>query len=274
MKSLIKFLFVVLLAGVLFVPTGCELTDSHPASNAPSPASAAGANQPPGPARHIRAALYWGPGTFGPGPGALMKALNAGNAATSLTEVSPEDIRAGVLSNFDVVIFAGGSGSEESAAIGREGRAEVRKFVANGGGYIGICAGAYLATSGLPWSLHLINARILSPKWQRGKAVVKLEITPDGKGILGAQTSRLDCLYHNGPVVGTAGATDLPPFQTLALFRSEVSSNDAPAGIMVNSPAIFAADFKQGKVLCFSPVPEQTGGLDYMVLNAVNWVKP
>jgi predicted deacylase len=221
----------------------------------------------------IRVALYKGPGTGGKGPPELLKKLNAPNAPTALTEVSPDDIRAGVLTNFDVVIFAGGSGSAEAKAIGEEGRAEVEKFVGHGGGYVGICAGAYLATAGYPWSLKIINAKTLSPKWQRGRAVLKMELTPEGAGILGGATN-VDVVYHQGPVVGPANDPNLPPYLPLAYFRTEVASNDTPKGIMINSPAIFAGQFKQGKVVCISPHPEQTAGLEYIVPQAVSWVSP
>jgi predicted deacylase len=221
----------------------------------------------------VKIALYKGPGTGGNGPPELIKKFNGTNAATSLVEVSPEEIRAGTLTNFDVVIFAGGSGSQEAKAIGEEGRAEVEKFVGNGGGYVGICAGAYLATAGYPWSLKIINAKTLSPKWQRGRAVLKMELTPTGAEILGGP-AHVDVVYHQGPVVGPANATNLPPYQTLAYFRTEVASNNTPVGIMIDSPAIFAGQYKQGKVVCISPHPEQTEGLEYIVPQAVNWVAP
>jgi predicted deacylase len=221
----------------------------------------------------IKAALYKGPGTGGNGPPELMKKMNATNAPTSLVEITPEEIRAGALTNFDVVIFGGGSGSQEAKAIGEEGRAEVQKFVGNGGGYVGICAGAYLATSGYSWSLNLINAKTLSLKWQRGRAVLKMELTPTGAEILGGPAN-VDVVYHQGPIVGPANVTNLPPYSALAYFRTEVASNNTPVGIMIDSPAIFAGQFKQGKVVCISPHPEQTEGLEYIVPQAVNWVTP
>ena len=221
----------------------------------------------------IRVALYKGPGTGGAGPPSMMKKMNETNAPTSLTEVSAEEIRGGALTNYDVVIFGGGSGSKEAESLGEAGRDEVQKFVGNGGGYVGICAGAYLATANYPWSLKIINARTLSPKWQRGRAVLKMELTPSGAGILGGETN-VDVVYHQGPVVGPASATNLPPYETLAYFRTEVASNDTPKGIMINSPAIFAGQFKSGKVICISPHPEQTPGLEDIVPNAVNWVAP
>lgn len=224
-------------------------------------------------ARKIKIALYQGPGTGGKGPAELIQQLNAPGAATSLVEITPEEIRAGALTNFDVVIFAGGSGSQEAKAIGEAGCAEVEKFVGAGGGYVGICAGAYLATAGYPWSLKIINARTLSPKWKRGGAVLKMELTPAGADIFGGATT-VDVLYHQGPIVGPANATNLPPYEPLAYFRTEVSSNNTPAGIMIDSPAIFAGQYKSGKVICISPHPEQTAGLDYLVPQAVNWVTP
>lgn len=218
----------------------------------------------------IRVALYRGPGTGGKGPPALRQRL--GSAPTStIAEVSPEQIRGGILTNYDVVIFAGGSGSEQANAIGEEGREAVRQFVGNGGGYIGICAGAYLATSGFSWGLNLINAKTTSSRWRRGVGSVKLELTDPGRAILGERPGEFDVRYVNGPVIEPANRTDLPPFEALALFRTELAMNDTPAGIMVNSPAIFASQYLQGRVVCISPHPEQTAGLEDFVPRAVSW---
>lgn len=219
----------------------------------------------------LRVALYKGPGTGGKGPPNLMKKLNHQPTST-IVEVTPEDIRRDVLTNYDVVIFGGGSGSKQAEALGETGRTAVRTFVEKGGGYIGICAGAYLATSGYPWSLNLINARTISPKWQRGKGDVKVELTDSGRGLLGEQRGQFDVHYANGPVIKPAEKADLPAFNTLAYFRTEMAEHDTPPGVMVNSPAIFSAPYKGGRVVCISPHPEQTPGLDEFVPRAVNWV--
>ena len=218
-----------------------------------------------------RIALYKGPGTGGNGPPNLLARLNTGTS-TSITEVSPEQIRGGVLSNYDVAIFAGGSGSKQAEALGETGRAAVQKFVGEGGGYIGICAGAYLATTGYPWSLGLINARTISPKWQRGRGNVKLELTEHGRSIIDERTGQFDCVYHNGPIVKPDTKEGLPPIDVLAWFRTEFAENGTPAGIMVDSPAIYAGTYKRGQVICVSPHPEQTAGLEEFIPHAVNWV--
>ena len=49
------------------------------------------------------------------------------------------------LAQFDLVVFPGGSGSRQAAALEQEGRGAVWRFVEAGGGYLGVCVGAYLA---------------------------------------------------------------------------------------------------------------------------------
>jgi glutamine amidotransferase-like uncharacterized protein len=186
--------------------------------------------------------------------------------------VCPEDVRAGVLGQFDVAMFTGGSGSGQAKALGEDGRAEVRRFVENGGGYIGICAGAFLACNGFTWGLGIIDAKTLSPLWQRGTDYVKVELTEQGRVILGQRTDQFDCLYYQGPIVGRAEVAAVPDYDVLAFFRTEVAKNNTPKGIMVNSPAIFSGHFGKGRVLCFSPHPELTNGLEDFVPHAVAWV--
>jgi putative intracellular protease/amidase len=238
---------------------------------APSAAVTMSATSPLKPG--LRVALYRGPGTGGKGPPNLKQQLNDGTRS-SVREVSPEEIRGGVLTNYDVVIFAGGSGSKQAEAIGEAGREAVRQFVGHGGGYVGICAGAFLATSGFTWSLHLIDAKTVSPKWKRGRGDVKVELTDKGLGILGDRAGEFDVHYANGPIVQPAKEPSLTPYVPLAFFRSEMASNDVPVGVMVNAPAIFAGDYKQGRVVCLSPHPEQTPGLEGIMPKVVAWVAP
>jgi putative intracellular protease/amidase len=221
----------------------------------------------------IRIALYKGDGTGGAGPTNMIKYFNSGTNAT-IVQVTPEEIRDGILKDYDVIIFGGGSGSKEAATIGEAGRQQVKEFIQGGGGYIGICAGAYLATSGYPWSLHVLDAKTASPKWRRGKGTVKIELTDKGRSLLGDVPGLLDIHYANGPILKPAGLPELEAFETLACFRTELAENETPAGLMINSPAIVAGRFGKGRLICFSPHPEQTKGLESFVEKAVFWVRP
>lgn len=217
-----------------------------------------------------RIALYDGPGTGGAGPPLLLRKFRADPRAFIAT-ISPAAIRQGELTNFDIAIFAGGGASRQAEALQELGRARVREFVGHGGGYVGICAGAYLATTGFSWGLNLINARTISPKWRRGRGMVQIEFSAPGRVLFANQESTARVLYANGPIVESARKAGLPEMEVLARFRTELAEHGTPAGIMVESPAIFAAPFEQGRVICISPHPEQTEGLEEVVPTAVAW---
>jgi len=79
--------------------------------------------------------------------------------------VQAKAIRAGGLEErIDVLVVPGGSSAQDVGLLGAEGLAAVRAFVEKGGGYCGICAGAYLALHGWRCSegpgLGLVAARL------------------------------------------------------------------------------------------------------------------
>jgi hypothetical protein len=226
-----------------------------------------GPRRRPGP---IHVALYDAGGAGGRGIPRLLRLLGEAKSTTILP-VGPEEIRGGALRQFDVVIFPGGSGSRQARALGKAGRNQVRTFVRDGGGYVGICAGAYLACSGFSWGLKILDARTVSGKWRRGKGTVRVELTPRGRETLGGPRGQFNIRYHNGPILKPAGTKELHDYVPLALFRTELAENDSPKGVMIGSPALVAGRYGQGRVLCASPHPEQSDGLNDLVLRAVAW---
>lgn len=218
----------------------------------------------------LSVALYDGAGNGGKGVAKVLQQAGE-RPGMSVVRVCPEDIRAGALESFHVVVFTGGSGSGQARGLGEAGKAAVRRFIRQGGGYVGICAGAYLACSGFEWSLGIIDARTLSSRWQRGTGTVVVEPVGAGRELFSAPSSRLNCRYAQGPIVGPAGREDLADYECWAWFRSELAENGTPRGIMVDSPAVFAGRFGDGRVLCFSPHPEQTSGLEEVVPRALAW---
>ena len=108
----------------------------------------------------------------------------------SITRIKGQDVREGILDSADVVVFPGGSGSGQAKSLQEAGRQKVREFVKNGGGYLGICGGSYLATSDYSWSLNIVNAAVVDRKhWARGRATLRLDFTPLGKQTLGVPTN-------------------------------------------------------------------------------------
>lgn len=60
--------------------------------------------------------------------------------------IRAEDIRNGALARHTVLFVPGGWASKKLKSLGEEGVSEIRKFVEGGGGYLGFCGGAGLAT--------------------------------------------------------------------------------------------------------------------------------
>ena len=225
---------------------------------------------PPPQTHPLRVAIYDGPGVGGDGVANVTKATQS-IPGSSVTVLGPQEVGTTDLTTFDVVVFPGGSGSGQSKAIGEAGRANVVRFVANGGGYVGICAGAYLACSGFDWGLGLLNAKTVSSKWKRGRAYLDSELLPEGQSIFGSVDGCFQVRYVNGPVIQPDSKPHIAPYQPLILFRTEVAENDSPAGLMINSPAQAIGTFGEGRVFISSPHPEATPGLEHLIPRALLW---
>lgn len=201
----------------------------------------------------------------------LMKALQA-EPRFRLHDVTVDDIRAGKLKGMKVVIHPGGSGGGQGRALGEEGRTAVRSFVEAGGGYVGVCAGAYLATCDYDWSLNILDAKVLDRKhWNRGFGTVEIVLTDKGRELLGVKESQLPIYYHQGPLLAPAEKPDVADYDGLATYRTEIAKNGAPEGVMPGTTAIASGTHHKGRVFCFSPHPERTTGLESMVVRAVWW---
>ncbi|MDB6058470.1 MAG: biofilm synthesis protein PgaB [Verrucomicrobiales bacterium] len=217
--------------------------------------------------RHIHVALYDDQGSAGKGVPCVCTELGKCDGM-EVTKVSAEQIRNGVLDKFDIVAFTGGSASLQAKTLGEQGRANVKKFIEKGGGYMGICAGAYLACNGFDWAVGVLDAKTVSPKWQRGMGMVQIELTGEGQKLLSQTGKHFEVKYENGPII-THNNGVLPPFKTLAVFRTEKAEHGSPVGVMVNSPAIVTSTCGKGRVVVISPHPEQSQGAESMIPAAI-----
>ncbi len=232
---------------------------------------AAQGSEPAPPAAKLKVILYNDKGAFGKGVPRITELLGR-SPDIAVVKMNAEQLRSQDWSDARVVIFSGGSGSEQSKTLGEDGSQKVRQFIENGGGYIGICGGAYLACEGFSWGLKVLDAKTVSKKWKRGEGQVRIEFTDKGRQILGFNPSEPRSIrYANGPIYCAANIEAIPDYEPLAFFRTELSENGAPAGAMVNTPAMVAAPFGKGRVLCSSPHPEQTDGLEGWIEKAVRW---
>jgi GMP synthase-like glutamine amidotransferase len=201
----------------------------------------------------------------------LIRSRSRSLEGTTVHVIAPDDFSSVDLRQFDVIVFPGGSGSAQARAIGESGREAVKRYVEQGGGYLGICAGAYLATAGFEWSLGLLPAKTVSPKWQRGSGRVELELTDAGRGKFGEITDRFLVPYRNGPIIEPKETPGLQPYTVAAYFRTEVANNDTPVGVMVDSPALFYGTYGRGRVFAISPHPEAYATNDGLIQRVLLW---
>ncbi|MEN3944253.1 BPL-N domain-containing protein [Prosthecobacter sp. SYSU 5D2] len=224
----------------------------------------------PAAVKPLKVAIYDGGGSSKAGVEKVSQAVTALPGST-VTLVTPAEMGTVDLKAFDAVVFCGGSASVQAKNIGETGLNNVREFVRGGGGYVGICAGAYLACTGFDWSLGILNARTVSSKWRRGTGYLDMEVVPAGKNPLGEVNGIFKVRYNNGPVIKPDSRPDIPAYTPLALFRTEVAENGSPAGVMVDSPAAASGSFGQGRVFISSPHPENTPGLEHLIPRAILW---
>jgi hypothetical protein len=217
-------------------------------------------------------AFYQGPGAALDASKSLAFKAFVKDPNLTVKIVSPEDIRAGKLADFDVLVQSGGSGGGQGKALEEEGRERIRTFVRGGGGYIDICAGSYLASCDYPWSLNIINAQVLDKKhWARGTGPVDVAFTPQGKKALAMAGDNLTIQYGQGPLLAPAQDSKLPPYEPWARYEGEIALKGAPKGVMPGTTAVAAAPYGAGRVVCFSPHPEKTVGQEALLHHAVLW---
>jgi glutamine amidotransferase-like uncharacterized protein len=79
----------------------------------------------------------------------------------SVSFIDANDINTKVLSDFKILCIPGGDMYQYAQDISPEGKEAVRQFIRSGGGYIGICGGAYFAAETVVWKGHQLSMESL-----------------------------------------------------------------------------------------------------------------
>lgn len=221
----------------------------------------------------LRVALFVDDGAV---PSEFKKEFRRSNDDTfTWQDVDGDDIRGGALKDFDALVVPGGSASAEASSMGAEARENVRRFVKEGGVYMGVCAGAYLSSRQKDLDLGFLPLKTLDPEhWYRvdDGTLVDVELTPTGMEVFGISKSNIRVIYENGPIFGPPIEQPDPSFTPLGFFRSEVVADGGERGVMRGAPAIILSRYGQGIVLAISPHFEETPGLKQVQLHALHWL--
>ncbi len=169
-------------------------------------------------------------------------------------EVDASFINQNTLSGqFDAICFPGGYAYYYKLAINDSGLAHIRQLVANGGGYLGICAGAYFACDSIIWEedglldypLDLFDGLAIGAidsiaPWDN-YTMTRLNLNPNNP-INQFEPDYQMMLYYGGPYfVGHANTT----FDTIGTWHAY---HQLPGAINFT--------YGQGRVLFLGPHPE------------------
>lgn len=226
--------------------------------------------------RKIKVALFIDNGASIPARKAFRKEFrDSDDGAITHREVNGDDIANGALRDFDALVVPGGSAEKEARSMGPEARNEVRRFVREGGIYLGVCAGAYLSSRAQNNDLGLIPLKTVDPEhWFRVSdgTPVDVELTPLGMEVFGLDRSKIRIIYENGPIFAPPMDRSDENFTPVGFYRSEVVARGGKRGLMLGAPSMILARYGRGIVLAISPHPEKTPGLKEIELHAIHWM--
>lgn len=206
----------------------------------------------------IKVGLYADKGCRGAGASWWARILD-GSPDAELTLLSGEDLRKGGLSGLDLLVNPGGAGGPQTEAMGEEGMAAVRRFVADGGRYLGTCCGFANLLNERPEfakrNTMVPFARI--PGGPRGGFTGAVRFTEAGQALLGAKAGDYLIRYHNGPIVRQT--EPVPPCSNvvvLATMNGELSERGPVTNPMFGTPAAIGCDYGRGRMILFNCHPE------------------
>lgn len=198
--------------------------------------------------------------------------LDAGMLVRTITSA---EIANNVLDSLDVIVIPGGGGSRQYLNLGGENHTRIKKFIAQGKGAVGICAGAYFFSNTPSYASIAINgAKAIDIEHDnRGHGITKLTLNKEGKEIF-PELSKKDTLYityYEGPVFVPA-ENDSIKYNTVAIMQSDVHEEGyAPSNMTNNKPFFITNTYGKGKVFSSIAHPEATPGMLWMIPRMVRW---
>ncbi|MFZ4732679.1 MAG: BPL-N domain-containing protein [Pirellulales bacterium] len=195
--------------------------------------------------------------------------------------VSAADIRAGALpGQFDVLVVGGGSSKTEGRTIGDDGKQAITRFVSGGGGYVGICAGAFLA-SRTSYGLGISPTQVRST---RAGGLARVDLAEPFRKAAGLPPGVARIAFHGGPILALADDATTRDALVWGTFRTDVEIEPNPAAAattkeqdlpttipLAGTPAVVSATYGSGRVVVFSPHPERAPGPQTLFWTAVRF---
>ena len=261
MKKLSSVIFAAIMLAVV-AACGCKCV---------SPATAASA---PAPEKQINVALFLDKGASGVGVFNWAMLMDTA-PGVKLHLLSAKDVREGKLAGMNALIMPGGYPGTQFKALQNKGVEMLRKFVADGGGYIGSCAGL-ANTLNNNGRLRLLPFR-RRPNSGGHWATLQVEINQRGAEILNVKPGKLYVRYAGGPIpMPGRKVHEVSTGEVLVVYKNTVSYFGKPEGNFFDQGAVIYGSYGKGKVIATGFHPEcwrSTYGVAMGCLYAVTGVK-
>ncbi|HOQ20574.1 MAG TPA: BPL-N domain-containing protein [Methanothermobacter sp.] len=168
-------------------------------------------------------------------------------------------ITSSILASYDVLVMPGGTSGLSYLRNPNISASAIKSFVSNGGGYLGICAGAYAASIGVDgyydgWGLADVRCKAV---YYEGD--LSISITSAGEKILGLSGTQTIC-HCNGATMYTVGTAT-----SLATYA------DNKTGYKGYIAAV-ADTYGSGRVILCGPHPELSPRIPQMVVQMIAWL--
>ncbi len=188
--------------------------------------------------------------------------------------ISPVDIFSGKLNETDAIIFPGGSGSKQLNSLGKTGKKFVMDFIKNGGGAIGICAGAYMMcqTEGYP-SLKIGDVKHIDrAHYNRGRGLIEFKLNDEGLKIFPEFKNQPQFIqYYDGPIMEPLHQEK--SFKPVAVYVTDIHPNEGdPVGLTPGKLFMYHQNYGKGKIFAIGGHAESTPGIRFMIPRMARWV--
>lgn len=248
--SKIKWCLLIVLCGVC-------CSDSAGPTDPDSP-------EPTAPPNDLNIAIYTGAGVWNLGVTRIEERLQGWGFNSH--RISDSEIIAGELQNgVTQLIVPGGDAGKSIDALGTRGIDAIREFVETGGGYIGICAGAYLAADRITWygvdfdyPLDLMPGRAIGPLDDLADPghFAWIDVHIDGShtasgGLSGGYTA----YYFDGP-------------------RFEASAMEFARYVTIDAPAAMVGTYGSGRYAVCGFHPEISVFTAPLLNGMIDWTRP
>ena len=189
--------------------------------------------------------------------------------------ITSSDIANKVLDSLDAIIIPGGGGSRQYLNLGEENINKIKQFIADGGGAVGICAGAYLFSNTPNYSCIKINgAKAIDIEHDnRGHGISAFSLTEEGKKLFPEYSSidTLYCMYYEGPVFVPSDNDTITYIEFATMLSDVHEEGNAPSNMTNNRPFCIGNTFGKGRVISVIAHPEATPGKMWMIPRMVRW---